>query len=478
MQLPAPAPARRARLVLLSCLVAATLAGGVAARVMGARPAPQPGPGGSASGASGAVKLHAALDRGSVLRGGDGLVRVELRLSGQGSGERALAALPTDLVVILDRSGSMQGEPLLFAKAAVRELYAGLRPEDRFALVGYASDAAVELPLAVAGAGARAQVDAALEALVASGGTHLSAGLDLAHELVQGSRAAGRAQRVILLSDGHANQGDFSHQGLRARAARAVPGEYVLSAIGVGHDFDETLMSAVADAGTGNFYYLPDARELAGIFAGEFAAARETVARGLRVELTPGPGIEVVDAAGYPLERDGARVTFRPGDLFAGQERHVWLTLRAPTGREGELPLGALGLRFHEADGATRELPPLSLPALACVAGEDAYYASFDKDIYQRAGAESLGRLKEQVAASLRAGRQDEAVGSVESFASEWKEEQLRALGYVVQQDADALSALHDTAAALSAAAPEVQKRLGKQLLEEGRDARRSGAKR
>ena len=60
-------------------------------------------------------------------------------------------------------------------------------------------------------------------------------------------------------------------------------GEYVLSAVGVGQDFDETLMSALADAGTGNFYYLPDARELAGIFAGEFASARETVARGLRV---------------------------------------------------------------------------------------------------------------------------------------------------------------------------------------------------
>ena len=51
----------------------------------------------------------------------------------------------------------MMGEPLLFAKAAVRELYAGLRPQDRFALVGYASDAGIEIPLGSAGPQASVQ---------------------------------------------------------------------------------------------------------------------------------------------------------------------------------------------------------------------------------------------------------------------------------------------------------------------------------
>ncbi|HVN40360.1 MAG TPA: hypothetical protein VMW19_19530 [Myxococcota bacterium] len=126
-------------------------------------------------------------------------------------------------------------------------------------------------------------------------------------------------------------------------------------------------MSALADAGTGNFYYLPDVRELAGIFAGEFAAARETVARGLVVELAPGSGIELVDAAGYPLERMASRVAFRPGDLYAGQVRRVFLTLRAPTGREGALETGALALRWQDPDGSGRAPPPLALPSLACV---------------------------------------------------------------------------------------------------------------
>ena len=208
-----------------------------------------------------------------------------------------------------------------------------------------------------------------------------------------------------------------------------MPSEYVLSAVGVGPGFDETLMSALADAGTGNFYYLPDLRELAGIFAGEFAAARETVARGLVVELVPGSGIELVDAAGYPVERTGSRVLFRPGDLYAGQVRRVFLTLRVPTAREGDLETGALALRWQDPDGTSGELPPLALPSLTCVAGEDAYYASFDEALYRRSSQEAIGSLEEKVAASIGAGRQDEAVRELDAFASRLEAEQKRALG-------------------------------------------------
>jgi Ca-activated chloride channel family protein len=478
MQHPTPTASRRARLILLAALVAATAAAGVAARILGPRPQAPGGAAVTATFGAGAVRGHLELDRGAVLRGGDGLVRALLTLEGRSDPAPQGFAQPTDLVVVLDRSGSMQGEPLLFAKAAVRELYADLHPEDRIALVDYSSGASVELPLAPAGPATRQALDQALLAIEADGGTEMSAGLDLADRLVRESRAPGRVLRVILLSDGHANQGDFSPEGLRIRAARAVAQEYVLSTVGVGRDFDEALMSSLADAGTGNFYYLPDVRELSGIFRNEFASARETVARGLRVALAMAPGVELVEASGYPLAREGDRVVFRPGDLFAGQRRQVWLTLRAPTDHEGALALGALSVAWAEPDGAAHALPDLTLPALACVAREEDYYASFFKDAYQKSSASQLGLLRERVAASLRDGRQDEAVAEVDRYAAEARKAQLRVLGAVPQADANALDALRATVAAPAAAEPEMQRQLGKQLLEEGRDARRAGAKR
>jgi Ca-activated chloride channel homolog len=469
--------ARRARAVLLSLLLVATLAAGVAARVLGSRGLPLSHPGGTGASASAdALAVRAELDRGSVLRGSDGLVRALLTLEGR-AGSGAKQSLPTDLIVILDNSGSMAGEPLFFAKAAVRELVAGLQPADRFALVRYASDAGVAIPLTAATTSARAGFEATIESIQADSGTNMSAGLDLANELVARADRGGRALRVILLSDGHANEGDFSFEGLRSRASRAVKQEYVLSSVGVGQGFDERVMGAIADAGTGNFYYLPDLHELAGVFAGEFASARETVASGLQVALALAPGIEVMDAAGYPLSREGERVVFRPGDLFAGQQRRIWLTLRAPTDREGDVRLGNVSLAWREPDGKQHALPELSLPQLACVAGEADYYASFDRALNESANAEALGALAEKVADEMRNGRRDEAVARWQEFSSSFSEEQKKAFGAVPEKDRAKLEALGASLTAPEAASPAVQNQLGKQLLQDGRDARRAGAK-
>ena len=216
---------------------------------------------------------------------------------------------------------------------------------------------------------------------------------------------------MIVLSDGLANQGDYSLEGLRARAGRARSGEYVLSSVGIGDAFDETVMSALADAGSGNFYYLADLQRLAGIFADEFAAARETVARALAVRIQPADGVRLASAGGYALEasQDGA-LLFAPGDLFAGQERRIWLTFHAPSDRPGERPLGELSVDFRTVSGERHHVGLAALPQVVCVASDAAYFASFDADVYKRGNlSESLGAVQQSVARKLALGQQAEA---------------------------------------------------------------------
>jgi Ca-activated chloride channel family protein len=467
----------RRRGILLAALISLTLAAGAAMHPPGETPEADRTLG---SVRSGAVELGASLDRHSVLAGGDGTVRVELEITGDEPpfADRPVRT-PTDLLVILDRSGSMQGEPLEFAKASIFELISQLEREDRFGLVTYATGGEVAIDLEAATDVEKSRWQRVVRAVNANGGTNMALGLDLAHRVVTGARRSGRAPRVILISDGHANQGDHSVEGLRARAARAIQEEYVLTTVGVAQGFDENVMSTVADAGTGNFYYLPSLRALAGVFADEFASARERVASALEVLLRPGDGVRVIEAAGLPLEKTQDGVRFHPGDLFAGQERRIWLTLRTPTRNVGELALGRISLRFTDSDGERRDLELGELPQVACVAAEADYYASFAADVYRRgSGSEVIGALKQKVAAHMKAGRQAEAVAEVETHLEEMKTEQLRALGYVVSGDAESVQRLRDTVAAPSAAEPDVQNRLGKSLLEEGRDERRVGSKR
>ena len=478
MNEPAPnlSPSRGgSRVALVALLLAATLALGAAARLAGRdHPAPV-----RRVAQGDVVTLEAGLDRASVLEGSDGLVRVELVLRGREAQDALTPRVPADLVVVLDRSGSMQGAPIATALGAVRELIAGLADGDRFALVSYASDARLDVPLSAADAATRASWSRRLDSVQASGGTHLASGLDRAHTVLAEARRQGRAPRVIVLSDGLANQGDYSLEGLRRRAARAVGGEYVLSSVGIGDGFDETVMSALADAGAGNFYYLPDLTRLAGVFSDEFAAARETVARGLSVRFAPADGVRLAAAGGYPLlpESDGS-LRFHPGDLFGGQERRIWLTLHAPTAAAGEVALGGVRVDFAGPDGARGSASLEALPELACVADDAAYYASFDAERYRRATlSESLGQLKQSVAMKLAEGRQEEAVAELEAYRAANEAVQRRAFGDVLPEAKAELDSLHDSVAAPAAAEPEVRNRLGKTLLESGRDAQRAGAK-
>jgi Ca-activated chloride channel family protein len=475
---------RRKQTLLVIALLAVTVTAG-----LGARSAAWLLPGDIASDSStpvldfvaagsGPVHFTGQLDRGAVLEGSDGRVKLELVIRGDDLASKARAGrVPTDLVVVLDRSGSMKGQALYNARAAIRELMRKLGDSDRFGLVSYASDATLAIPLEPASAAARQRWDAIVDGISAQGGTNMAGGLDLASHLVDQPRRSGRTLRMILISDGHANEGDVSIEGLRNRARRAVQGEYVLSTAGVGEGFDEGLMTALADSGTGNFYYVARSDELGGVFSREFASAREKLASSLAVRIEPRAGIEVVDVAGYPLEHNQREVVFRPGDLAAGQERRIWVTLRAPTGTEGPVELAAFRLEFRR-EGVQHSMALDGIPSVACVAGEEDYYASVDGDSWARSVmVDDYNELKQQVAESLRSGTRTDALSSIRAYAEKKEKANRQLQRKDVARQLRGLDQLEEEVeSAFTQGAPQ-RNRMSKSLVAEARDDRRVGSK-
>ncbi|HJQ83940.1 MAG TPA: VWA domain-containing protein [Candidatus Binatia bacterium] len=469
---------RRTGWRLAAALVAATALAGAVAR--GTTRHATPGADGGTTVRSGPVTFGAHLDRSAVLRGGDGQARLEVVLGADGAPVTRGRRLPTDLIVVLDRSGSMAGEKIEHARAAVRELVAQLGADDRFALVAYANDAALAIPLAPVSDAARAGWLATIRDLPADGGTNMASGLDLALDTLERARLPGRAPRAILISDGLANQGDATPEGLVRRAGRAARGEYVLSAVGVGADFNEYVMRALADAGTGNYYYLEGSRELASVFARELDAARTTVASAVAVRIAPAPGVRVLDAAGYPLEHDGAAVVFRPGDLFAGQERRIWVTLAVPTAELGTRDVGTLSLAYR-LDGTPRTLALAEMPVIACVAGENEFYAGVDLPSWTRGVVvDGYNAMQEQVAREVKAGRRDEALEAVRAFRDRTAAANARLQSPPVAAQLSTLDKLEAdvTMAFEGAEQAERQNALSKSRSADALDARRAGSKR
>jgi Ca-activated chloride channel family protein len=428
-----------------------------------------------------ALSFDGRLDRGAVHVGGDGLVHMELIATGAELPTIALERRPTDLVVVLDRSGSMAGDPMAKALAAIRELIGQLGPEDRFGLVTYSNGAEMRVPLALASTDARKRWSTVLDSINSDGGTNMAVGLDLAHSLVSNTHDANRVGRVILLSDGHANQGDASPEGLARRSGRAVKGEYVLSAVGVGEGFDERLMSRLADAGTGNFYYVPNVEVLAGIFAEEFESARETVASALEIRIDTPSGVEILDVAGYPIEKRSGYVAIRPGSLFSGQKRSLWVTLRVPARSEGATALGGVKLLYSTLDGERHEARLARFPSIAAVVDQSQFVASMDKDaVATHHVQETVNLLRRSVSSLVASGNYAAAQKKID--AVDYLE--LESLG-IAEEETESYEVVEKlkeevarAAAAPAARQAEVRNKLGKSLYEAGTDGRRQGAKR
>ncbi len=474
----------RTRWILVSALLLLTLGVGATAHVSGkSTPLPVPVIGEESIAHFSAaqtrpVSFQGNLDRTTVLRGTSGQVRMELIIGGEERGDGFAPRVSTDLIVILDRSGSMSGTKMSHARAAIRELIAQIEAGDRFGLVTYADTAERPIELEHPTPDGRWRWRRIVDSIHPGGGTNMSSGLDLALTIVERSRGAIRIPRVILISDGMANQGDSSLAGLTARARRAARAEYMLSTVGVGEHFNEDLMVAIADAGTGNYYYLQSAENLALVFTGEFNAARTTVASGLVLNIEPGPGVRVLEAAGYPLEHSAGGVLVRPGSLFSGQQRRIWVTLAVPGDAAATVALGEFSLSYTDK-GQRHTLRFEEMPVVAWVESRRDYLTGIDQRAWGRGVVEEgYGRLQDEVADLVGRGDFERANAAIEEYVSEAEElNQTFGLSEVDSQLDAARQFKREVEAVASSPEPAAKKLFRKSKQMDGMDRRRQGSK-
>ena len=114
--------------------------------------------------------------------------------------------------------------------------------------------------------------------------------------------------RVVLLSDGQANEGVTDRPTLGRIAAGAADRGVRLTTVGMGLDYNEDLMELLAENGRGRYYYVKDAASLEGVFAGELASMQATVASATELQLTPlCAGVEMLEVFGYETRAPGRR---------------------------------------------------------------------------------------------------------------------------------------------------------------------------
>ena len=296
------------------------------------------------------VTMETQLENTHVLPGGHTLHALVSIKAAESNADRSV---PVNLALVIDRSGSMAGKKIADARAAAIAMVDSLRVGDRVAIISYANSARVDIPSRQITKRNREAIKDTIRRLSQGGATHLSGGLEAGHRQVRPFLGGERATRVILISDGQANRGVTAPPELNRIAREAQQSGIVTSTLGLGADYNEDLMTALADHGGGNYYFVERSTELAGVLDGELRQMMSTLGRRASLELTPPKGVRVEDVIGYAFKREGRTIIVPLGDLFSGQERALLWRLQTPNAL-GEATLGEMVLSYEDTKAKAR----------------------------------------------------------------------------------------------------------------------------
>ena len=290
------------------------------------------------------------------LAGGEGLVAARLLAHREADedGYFALLLAPAleiaervarDIVIVLDRSGSMQGEKIAQARAAAIRILDQMGAGDRFGIVSFAdrvsSFAGVLHPASIAEQGREW-----IEDIDAAGLTNISGALAEAMDLLPGDRPS----TIVFLTDGLPTAGVQYTNGIVAATTEAAPQRVQLFAFGVGYDVDAVLLDSLTSRFTGSSHYVtPDER-----IDTEVGLLSERISSPvlLGTELS----FELPEGASEPTVSALAPVSL--GGIFAGEQRLI-------TGRYQGAGAVTVVLAGQAAAGEQRFAYELALPERA-----------------------------------------------------------------------------------------------------------------
>lgn len=227
----------------------------------------------------------------------------------------------------------MEGAKLEKARQAACMAVDQLSSKDRVSVIVYDNEAQVLVP-------SQRPTDpdaikAKINRIQSGGGTGLYAGVKLGAEQLEENLKSMKVNRVLLLSDGLANQGPSTPRDLANLGKKLQAGGITTSTIGLGDDYNEDLMVALAEAGGANYYYVKDTEKLPAIFMAELGELKSIVARNIKIIITCPEGVTPVEIIGHPeVKFKGQTAEIVLSGIYSEQNRYFFLRCKPGQTRE------------------------------------------------------------------------------------------------------------------------------------------------
>lgn len=253
---------------------------------------------------------------------------------------------PLNLVAVVDKSGSMSGQPLDLVRRSLRQIVGQMREGDQVSIILYGDRSHVYLaPTAVAAN--REAVLAAIDAIESEGSTNMEEGLKVGYDTAFASAPAFRGNtRLMLFTDEQPNVGNTDADSFIGMARTASLQGIGLTTIGVGIQFDGALASQVSSTRGGNLFFISNEEEVGRVFADQLDTMVTEVAHDVRITMTPRQGYRISGVYGVPDNvmtdaGEGAITITVPTAFLSTQGGGIFLSL-AKAGARRHLPAAVL----------------------------------------------------------------------------------------------------------------------------------------
>lgn len=288
---------------------------------------------------------------------------------------------PVNVVLVLDKSGSMRGEKITRARQAAMGAIDRLGPKDIISVVTY--DTTVNVLVPATKLTDKDYVKQAIAKVNAGGGTALFAGVSKGAAEIRKFQSEDLVNRIILLSDGLANEGPSSPSELGALGASLKKEGISVSTLGLGLNYNEDLMAQLASKSGGYHEFIEQATELADVFNREFDDVTSVVAQEVSIEISVPKGIRPVRVLGADAEISGQNIQLLFNQLYSNQNRHIVVELEVPAKEAGQkLKLAKVSASYQNMQSSATD----QLSAAASIAFSDdaeKIEASVNKDVME-----------------------------------------------------------------------------------------------
>ena len=328
--------------------------------------------------------VTAAFDRKLFWKGGDSVRHIVARLRARRSDNRRPAErTPLNISLVIDASGSMGGGKLEAAKEAALGLTERLTKRDRLTVVSFASDVQVHLDAVPVTKDNAIRIRREISRLRTRDMTCLSGGwftgVDCAARVAE--RHPRMSPRVILLSDGHANEGIVDRDELCEHAEELRMRGVLTSALGIGDGYDEQLLRGIAENGGGRLHDAELTTEISTVLLGELDDIFGTLVEDAQITVTVPDGVRVEALGRGRGEVHDGCFTVPIGPVRHDAERTSVLRVTCPGARKGnELRFGIAATGRAVDDWSMLEASATSAE-LTAAGGKENKAQALDTDI-------------------------------------------------------------------------------------------------